>query len=57
MYVLGGNSEIWGAKTPSAAFQHVEPLRMIIDKCGWCGLIWLDKDELEILQYVYEKFR
>lgn len=26
-----------------------------IDKCQFCGLIWFDKDELEILQCLYEE--
>ncbi|MBF0477851.1 MAG: M48 family metalloprotease [Candidatus Omnitrophica bacterium] len=26
-----------------------------IDKCFYCGLVWFDKDELEILQYIVEK--
>ena len=25
-----------------------------IDKCFSCGVIWLDKDELEVLQYMIE---
>ncbi|MBF0484439.1 MAG: M48 family metalloprotease [Candidatus Omnitrophica bacterium] len=26
-----------------------------IDKCFYCGMIWFDKDELEVLQYLIEK--
>lgn len=26
-----------------------------VDKCSGCGLIWFDKDELEMLQYLFEE--
>jgi Zn-finger nucleic acid-binding protein len=26
-----------------------------IDRCQYCGLVWFDKDELEILQCLYEE--
>jgi Zn-finger nucleic acid-binding protein len=26
-----------------------------VDKCAWCGMVWLDKDELEIIQYLIEQ--
>ncbi len=29
--------------------------RVELDQCKWCGLLWFDKDELEILQCVFEK--
>ena len=25
-----------------------------IDRCGFCGLTWFDRDELEMLQYMVE---
>ncbi|MGD8628567.1 MAG: zinc metalloprotease HtpX, partial [bacterium] len=25
-----------------------------VDKCAWCGMVWFDKDELEIIQYLIE---
>jgi hypothetical protein len=25
-----------------------------IDKCAMCGLVWFDKDELEVMQCMYE---
>ena len=25
-----------------------------VDKCRACGRVWFDKDELEVLQYLYE---
>jgi Zn-finger nucleic acid-binding protein len=26
-----------------------------VDQCWTCGLAWFDKDELELLQYLYEQ--
>jgi len=34
---------------------YTEVYRVEIDKCFTCGLIWFDKDELEVLQYLIEK--
>lgn len=25
-----------------------------VDKCVWCGMVWFDRDELEIIQYLIE---
>ena len=33
---------------------YTEVYRVEIDKCIYCGRIWFDKDELEILQYLIE---
>lgn len=32
-------------------------LHLVVDKCVWCDLFWLNPQELEILQYIYEKYR
>jgi heat shock protein HtpX len=33
---------------------YTEAYRIEIDKCHTCGMIWFDKDELELLQYMIE---
>lgn len=35
---------------------EIEPLSLAIDKCVWCDMLWLDWPELEMLQYIYEKY-
>jgi len=34
---------------------YSDAYRIEIDKCVFCGNIWFDKDELEVLQYLVEK--
>ena len=33
---------------------YTEAYRVEVDKCLACGLVWFDKDELEILQYLID---
>jgi len=33
---------------------YTEVYHVEIDKCFSCGLIWFDRDELEVLQYLIE---
>ncbi len=34
-------------------FSHQAPVE--IDDCGWCGRLWFDSEELEIIQAIYDK--
>ncbi|MCF7908556.1 MAG: M48 family metalloprotease [Candidatus Omnitrophica bacterium] len=34
-------------------FSHYAPVE--VDECGWCASIWLDYDELEIIQSIYDR--
>ncbi|HDH01387.1 MAG TPA: hypothetical protein ENG80_06230, partial [Nitrospirae bacterium] len=35
-------------------YDAVMPYRVEIDLCRLCGLIWFDRDELEVIEYLTE---
>ena len=41
-------------KTKMLRMFYTDAYRVEIDKCFTCGLLWFDKDELEVLQCLIE---
>ncbi|MDD5067011.1 MAG: zinc metalloprotease HtpX [bacterium] len=49
----------WNMEVDSSAESRISKtgfLPLVMDKCVWCDLLWLEPVKLEVLQYIYEKY-
>jgi heat shock protein HtpX len=46
-----------GIPEDEAIARQIGLVNLVVDKCAWCDSMWLSHNELEILQYIYEKYQ